>query len=253
MLEQLELDRPELVTTNMLADLLQAQGIGTAPRVVAARLRERGWLLPTPQRGVWEFAPAEVAGPYSRHDPVMPLLAYLTRHPNAECALTFQAAAWARQRADRAPTRLEVAVGSSRVAATLPSQLDPSVFTPALEPEMIRQVPVLAAESVLINMTTKPSDVRSWESAREWLPELAAELRLSELQQELAHRPKTVTARTGYLLSAMRPDLAEALTVSAPATVTWFGPREHVRRRDRTWMIVDTLLPFDPKTLEAAS
>ena len=44
---------------------VRAVGVRTATRTVATRLRERGWLLPTGQRGVWEFAPAAVAGAYS--------------------------------------------------------------------------------------------------------------------------------------------------------------------------------------------
>jgi len=65
-LEQLELYQADLVTTARLDELVRTAGIRTATRTVATRLRERGWLLPTGQRGVWEFAPAAVAGAYSR-------------------------------------------------------------------------------------------------------------------------------------------------------------------------------------------
>jgi hypothetical protein len=56
-LEQLELYQADLVTTARLDELVRTAGIRTATRTVATRLRERGWLLPTGQRGVWEFAP----------------------------------------------------------------------------------------------------------------------------------------------------------------------------------------------------
>src|ERR1035437_6125238 len=65
-LEQLELYQADLVTTARLDELVRTAGIRTATRTVATRLRERGWLLPTGQRGVWEFAPAAVAGAYRR-------------------------------------------------------------------------------------------------------------------------------------------------------------------------------------------
>jgi hypothetical protein len=68
-LERLELDDARLVTTERLAELLRQAGVRTAPRTVAARLRDRGWLLATDQRGVWEFAPAALAGAHSRIGP----------------------------------------------------------------------------------------------------------------------------------------------------------------------------------------
>jgi len=92
-LERLELDRPEIVTTADLDAILADLGITTPTRVAAARLRAAGWLLATGQRGAWEFAPAELAGPYSRHDPVTPLKSFMAGHTNVACALTFQSAA----------------------------------------------------------------------------------------------------------------------------------------------------------------
>lgn len=71
MLEELELERPQLVTASQLAELRARADVRTPLRVVASRLRDRGWLLATPQRGVWEFAPAELAGPYSSKDPLL--------------------------------------------------------------------------------------------------------------------------------------------------------------------------------------
>lgn len=51
-LEQLELDQPALVTSAELTRLLEAHGVRTPARIVAARLREEGWLLPTGRRSV---------------------------------------------------------------------------------------------------------------------------------------------------------------------------------------------------------
>ena len=41
------------------------------------RLARLGWLLPTPVRGTWEFAPAEHAGAIPDADPLLPLKALL--------------------------------------------------------------------------------------------------------------------------------------------------------------------------------
>ncbi len=251
-LEQLELDQPALVTSADLTRLLEAQGVRTPARIVAARLREEGWLLPTGRRSVWEFAPAAAAGPYSRNDPVTPLRAFLSQRPSALCGLTFQAAAWAHGIADRAPARLEVAAANADLARQLPDRLAASVFSPRLGYVQHRGVPVLPLESVLVHMTTRPSAVRSWESAREWLPDLAAELSWDALVHELEGRTAAVRARTGYLLQGMRADLAAKIhAIGVPRSKTWFGPHGPLLRHDAQWQIADTILPFDPRQLRA--
>lgn len=253
-LKRLELEQPVLVTMADLARLAEDEGVGTPVRVVAARLRERGWLLPTARRGVWEFAPGAVAGPYSRNDPVTPLRAFLAQHPQARCGLTFQAAAWAHGLADRVSARLDVAAAEARVARQLPDVLAVTVFAPKLGYERAKDVPILAVESVLVHMTSQPSAVRSWANVRDWLERLAAELVWPRLEAELEGRAVTVRARTGYLLQGVRPDLVSALASSTSIRgKSWFGPRRRLLRHDNRWQVADTVLPFDPRDLEPAS
>lgn len=252
-LERLELEQPVLVTTADLARLVGEEGVATPVRVVAARLRERGWLLPTSRRGVWEFVPAAVAGPYSRNDPVTPLRAFLAQNPQARCGLTFQAAAWAHGVADRVPARLEVAAADGSLARRLPAVLAVTVFAPRLGYELAKDVPVLTLDSVLVHMTSRPAAVRSWASAREWLAPLAAALTKLRLDAELEGREATVWARTGYLLQGLRPDLASRLASPAPSGKTWFGPRRRLLRHDSQWQVADTILPFDPRHLESVA
>lgn len=248
-LTQLELEGADLVTTARLDELVRALGIGTATRTVASRLRERGWLLPTGQRGVWEFAPGAVAGPYSRGGHTRLLRSVLARTDIA-CGLTFQAAAWAQGLADRAPARVEVAAATERDARRLPDELDVSVFAPTLGYDTAKDVPVLRPASVLVHMATTPKRVRSWASVLEWLPDVAVEAGADEVLNELRDRPATVAARVGYLLQGLRPDLADQIV--GPPTKTWFGPRRSIVRHDSRWQVADTLLPFDPRTLKAA-
>jgi hypothetical protein len=249
-LEQLELEQADLVTMSRLDELVRSAGIGTETRTVAARLRERGWLLPTGQRGVWEFVPAAVAGAYSRGGPTRLLRAALARMA-IPCGLTFQAAAWALGLADRAPARVEVAAADNRAAVRLPGALDVSVFAPRLPYGTAKGVPVLRPASVLTHMATSPSRVRSWSSALEWLPDMAAEATPDGLLAELDARAATVSARLGYLLQGLRPDIAARIT--GPTTKTWFGPRRKVIHHDSRWQVADTLLPFDPRDLEPVS
>lgn len=248
-LETLELEQMQIVTTEYLDQLVARENLRTPTRKIASRLKERGWLLPTGQRGVWEFSPAAIAGPYSSGSRTTLLAAALSRN-KLDCGLTFQAAAWARGIADRAPTRLEVAAATATVREKLPKGLNVSVFKPRLAYGQVKGVPTLAVESVLIHMVTRPSAVRSWESALEWLPGLAAEAQWDALENELEGRPRTVEARLGYLLQALRPDISER--ASPAKTKTWFGPRAKLLRHDNRWMVADTLLPFDPRTLGSA-
>lgn len=249
-IERLELEEARLVTTSDLAGILDEVGVGTAPRTVATRLRERGWLLATGQRGVWEFSPASLAGAHSRSGPTRLLRAALARHDVA-CALTFQAAAWAVGAADRVPSELEVAAATAADARRLPAGLDVSVFAPRVEVITAKGVPVLRPASVLVHMAAAPNRVRSWSSALEWLPELAAEAEPDEALRELDGRPTTVGARLGYLLQGLRPDIAQR--IDAPVTKTWFGPRGQLVRHDNRFLVADTILPFDPRALPAAA
>jgi hypothetical protein len=246
-LEQLELSGDELVTTKRLDELVRAAGIDTPTRVVAARLRERGWLLTTGHRGVWEFAPGAVAGPFSRGGPTRLLRSLLARR-NVTCGLTYQAAAWALGAADRAPLRIEVAVANERDVRWMPDELDISIFDPQLPYRTAKGVPTLQATSVLTHMASTPARVRSWSSAVEWLPDIAADITVADALTELEGRPATVGARLGYLLQGLRPDVAEK--IARPSTKTWFGPRRKLVRNDEPWKIADTILPFDPRDLE---
>lgn len=249
-LAELELADADLVTTAQLDEFLRAAGIRTETRIVAARLRKLGWLLPTGQRGVWEFAPAAVAGPYSRGGHTRLLRSVLAR-TDVACGLTFQAAAWAHGLADRAPARVEVAAATAQDARHLPSELDVSVFAPHLGYVTAKGVPTLSPPSILVHMAVSPAHVRSWVSAIEWLPDVAAEASAGDVLAELRDRPATVTARLGYLLQGLRPDIAGQLT--SPSTKTRFGPRRTMIRHDSRWQVADTLLPFDPRTLEAVA
>ncbi len=251
-LERLELERPELVTIRDLTAIAAEEGIATPAAVLASRMREKGWLLQTGQRGVWEFVPAEVAGAYSNMDPLIPLKAFSAAHPSLEPALTMQAAAWALGLANRAPSVLDVAFPKPATAVSAPDGLRMHTFAPALPTLESRGVQVLAQESLVVHMAAAPTRVPSWQSAAEWLPEVAYEMSADRVLAEVDGRKASVRARTGYLLQGMRPDISEAIMESgAPTAKVRFGPRETSMRNDERWKVADTLLPFDPRKMEA--
>lgn len=250
-LSELELNRPELITIGDLEKLVSSEGIASPARVVAARLREHGWLLATSQRGVWEFAPAEVAGAYSSADPLISIKAFALANPSIKYALTFQSAAWALGLADRVPSCIEVAF-ESQPKIKIPEKLSYSSYKPNLPIRQVKNVAVLPPESIVIHMVQRPSAVRSWKSAVEWLPDVAYEIETERLQEELHGRDASVWARTGYLLQGMRPDIAEALLKQfKPKTKVRFGTASKSIRNDERWKVADTLLPFDPRKMES--
>ncbi len=249
--EELELRRPELVTMNELEEILSETGPSVPGYVIADRLRKLGWLLETPQRGVWEFSPAENAGPYSSADPLRPLKAFALAHPQCKVALTMQTAAWALGLADRVPARIEVAF-ASRPNLKVPDEMSPSVFESSIDVAEAKGVPCLRPESIIVHMALKPTAVRSWQGALEWLPDVAYEITAAPLLYELEGRPASVRARTGYLLAGMRPDVAEEIGRDFyPRSKTRFGGRSKALRNNERWKVSDTLLPFDPEQLEA--
>lgn len=254
--EALELDEVSLVTIGLIDEIRLRAGLATPANVLAARLRARGWLLATPQRGVYEFAPGSHAGPLSRGTLTLPLQAALRAHPKPDVGLTFQSAAWALGLADRAPSRLEVAAPNAKTASRLSRVLGEGarvlVFTPHLPWETRHGVRVLSADSLLVHMAAHPRDVRSWASTLEWLPDLAASASLTRAVAEVTGRPASVATRLAYLMSGLRPDIADAVAPPLRGKV-YFGPRGRLLRHDAMRQIADTLLPFDPRTLPAVA
>lgn len=250
--EALELDQVRLVTTAVLEDLRARAGIATPARLIALRLRERGWLLATARRGVYEFAPGAHAGAVSRGDQTLALQAALAARPDWSLGLTMQSAAWALGLADRAPSRLEVAARdrdvARGVAGILGDEARVLTFAPALPMETRRGVPVMSVDSVVVHMAAHPAHVRSWQSALEWLPDLAAEVTADRVEEELTGRPRAVAVRAAYLLSGLRPDICTQVT-PAPGGKVWFGPRGPLIRHDSKLLVADTVLPFEPRTL----
>lgn len=247
--ERLELEQPEVVTLQDLASIAKDLDLRTAPPLLAYRLRERGWLLPTPTRGVWEFAPGARAGPYSRSGPLLALRAALARAPDLPLAVALSSAAWGHGLADRVPPRLELALlPGRRPPAGLERQARILPFESRLEPEPLRGVPVQRFETMLVHMAARPTHVRSWGGVVTWIADVVVEAEEPDLRHELAGRPGAVRIRLAYLLQGMWPSLADELARDK-RTKVWFGPRAKLRRHSQRLLVADSILPFDPAGL----
>ncbi len=187
-LERLELGRPQVVTPRDIEKICAEKSAATEPRIVAARLKNAGWLLPTGVRGTWEFAPAELAGAFPSYDPLLPV----------------------------------------KAKGTLS----------------------LAHEAVLVQMAERPSSVRSWSSAEEWLPHVMAEMTVDATLEELRDKSTATVQRTGYLLQGARPDIADTIfKARPPRSIAHFGQGATLRSCAK-WMIADATLPWDPGRLK---
>ena len=250
-LEDLELDSKTYVTLDELAELAKRHEVSTEPSMIASRLKKSGWLLPTKQRGVWEFASASMAGPYSKNDPLMEIKAFKLLNPGLDCYVCLQTAAWTLGLADRVPAHKELAF--SRIPRKqMPDSITAYKYTPVLEIKNVRGVSCLAPESIIVHIATKPDLVQSWESVMEWLPDVVYESELKNLITEITDKNDSVKRRTGYLLQGMYPDAADAIyeIVPKPESKIRFGARKQSVRNDEKWKISDTTLPFSPKEME---
>lgn len=245
----LELRQPTLVSLDDLARLADEAGLRTPAKVLAGRLREAGWLLPTGQRGVYEFAPGAHAGPYGHGDPFLDLrAAMLVGHRSAVIALG--SALWLHGLANRAPDRHEVAVPVNTVIPeSIKRRMRVVHFSARLEPVPLERLPVHRPATILAHLATKPGDVQGWTTFAEALPELAERSTVDDLEEELRRRPSTVRPRLAYLLSGVAPKIADVLQPSRPAQVTWFGRSRVSRRFDKRFNVADGVLPFDPRQL----
>ena len=249
-LEDLELDNKSYVTLKELQAMAERHGVRTEPTMIASRLKQSGWLIPTAQRGVWEFAPAAVAGSFSRNDPLREIRAFRIAHPQISCYLCLQTAAWAMGLADRVPEEKELAF-AELPRKHIPDNIRIFRFAPEIDIREVRGVHCLAPESMIVQLSAKPDIVKTWESVMEWLPDVVYEADLNLILKELEGRNDSVKRRTGYLLQGMYPDAAEEIwKVSSHSSKIRFGPRSAAIRNDEKWKIADTILPFSPKDLE---
>ncbi len=250
-LEELELENKTYVTTDEITVLAEKYGILSDPYLIVSRLKQSGWLLPTSQRGVWEFAPASMAGPYSKNEPLKDIKVFQKTNPETECYACLQTAAWILGFADRIPSIKELAF-SKIPRKRLPDSIKAFRYVPVIKPRKEKDVLCLGPESIIVHIASKPDIIRSWESAMEWIPDVIYETTTENILLELCDRNDSVKRRTGYLLQGIYPDASEAIysSIPKPSSKIRFGDRGSAVRNDQKWMISDTVLPFSPKEME---
>jgi predicted transcriptional regulator of viral defense system len=249
-IEELELERPELVSTSEIQELIEKFDVQVPSNRVIQRLSESGWLLKTDVRGVWEFSPAERAGSYSTGSPFLPLKAIRKKEPDRDIRVALDSAMWCHDFLDRLPSEIEVVLPpEDHVPAAIKRNYRVLRFEAHLDSVTANDVPVQRLETILVHLVDKPNNVQSWTSVFDWLPYLVEEVEKENVLVELINRSHSTKIRFAYLLSGLAPDLVEDLNIE-PAGKVWFGPQKKLRRHNAEWNVADTILPADPKELD---
>lgn len=248
-LEELELERPTIVTVDLIDELRSRLNVNSPTNRVIQELSERGWLLKTGSQGAWEFIPAERAAARSSGDPLLTVRATMAKSPDFPVALALGSAMWLHDLSDRRPEEHELAVpAGTYVPVSLRRTYRVVRYNWAIAPIRITGLPVHTTATVLVHLAHRPSDVRSWSGVLEALPELVAISNQDDIMTELEGRPHATRVRLAYLISDIAPQLVERMNVQ-PAGKVWFGPRGKLRRHSAQWNVADTILPFPPDTL----
>ncbi len=248
--EHLELERPQIVTIDQLAEVMRALGVAGKPALAAFRLRKFGWLLPTGVRGAYEFAPADRAGPISQGDALRTVRAVLAEQPALPLAAALGTALALGNLTDRGPEVPEIALATThKIPRPLRGKSARILrFDWTLPAPQRTGVPVHQPATVLVHIAHRPSHVRSWATMLEAIPELVAIAPWEDIAREVHNRPHATHVRLAYLTQSVAPTLASALGIR-PAGKVWFGSRGPLLRHDAAWNVADTVLPFAPKDL----
>src|SRR5665648_315341 len=168
-LELLELEQPQLVSSEDLARYAREADVGWSTQLLVRRLRERGWLLDTGVRGVWEFVPAARAGAYGSGDRFSQIRAALHRDPGLPLAIASESAAFLLGYSSRVPAKEVVAV--PRDVSVPPALRKGRVIRwdgPCKTAE-VYGLPVWTVDTLLVAMSSRPSAYHDWPNVGEWL------------------------------------------------------------------------------------
>ncbi len=243
LLQELELERPRVVTKIELESYATSVGLDWPVEVVVRRLREAGWLLDLKTKGAWEFAPAARAGAFSSGDPMIEFRATLARDGRSGLAVAAESAAYLLGLASRRPD--EEVIGA-RKGSRLPKALgDFRVvhWASRTEPVVKDGLPVWAVATLLAFMAAKPGGYRDWPNVGEWMGQVARNVNIDSIAAELAGQCRAAWARASYLLDrGGNREAAMNLLAFAPpgAGPFYLGRRGMPGRYDARFEVVDS-------------
>jgi hypothetical protein len=251
-LEELELEQPKLVTTQLLRSLAARRHVSVPVDELVERLRRHGWLLDLTTRGVWEFAPAARAGALGSGDPFIELRATLLRRPDLPVSVAGESAAWLQGLSGRLP-------GRQVIAAPPKLELPPALgrfrtvrHLAQLTPDTLDGLPVWRVASLLAHMAARPSSYRDWPNVGDWLTDAVARVDTDDIEHELQGQKRSTWARLAYLLDrGGRVDWARDLLAKAPpgSGPYYLGPRDRRGHFDARYDVIDSHLSAPVATM----
>lgn len=244
-LSELELENPQIVTRQMLAESVDRAGVELPVEVVAERLQRHGWLLPLRTRGAWEFAPGSRAGAFGSGDPFIELRATLARRPDFPAAVAYESAVWLHNLSDRSPDRHVLSIPKSESVPHSLRDFRVTRIQPVLDLVEIRDLPAWSLESLIVLIGARPTSFGDWPNLDSWFVSATWRGAAEAIVSELAPRSRAAWMRTGYLLEwAGNHDLADRIRDAAPAGSGPFylGARDRPGRYSSKWQVMDSLL-----------
>jgi hypothetical protein len=233
--EQLELNQPDIVSLDDIAGYVSMAGSKLVPARAAHELKKRGWLIPTTQRGFYEFSPGANAGAYSRGGKTADIKAIAAAHPETEWCYAFQSALYyhgiARQMPDE--PQLSVRVNTVRDIPVAFRKYANSAFVSHLDSEIITGNPVECIETLLVHICAKPGHVKDWFLYEEYLPSIWGECDENKVIMELKGRSVATIKRLSYLLSGVAPDFSTKINIPTKYSVRFDLPVDPILIKEK--------------------
>lgn len=245
-LGELELERPTVVTVELMTELGARAGLRLAAREAIRRLQRLGWLLPLRVRGAWELAPADRAGALPAGDPFIEVKAASIVRPDLRMGVGFDSAAFLRGLASRQPMP-EVVVfdeGSPLVRA-LSDFRRVDLTLPDEAYGVLSGLRVQTTTGLMAAIAIRPDGFHDWPGLGPWLARAADETDRHALRRLLDGRSAAAWRRAAYLLrSGGNHQAAQLILNHAPSGrgPSYLGPRRNGGVFDATTQIVDTVV-----------
>jgi predicted transcriptional regulator of viral defense system len=205
-IEQLELDQAELLTIKDIQRYaVSVDSTIQAPRI-AFELKNRGWLIPTFARGVYEFSPGANAGAYSKGGMLSNIKAVALANPEIVWCYSHQSALYFHKIVAQMPDKPQITIKCNSIK-NVPyafTKLTNNVFYSQLEPIIINGNPVEQIETLLVHICAKPSSVNDWFIYEENIRDIWYKCDIHKLHQELAKQSNNTRNRLKQLLRTIK-------------------------------------------------
>lgn len=207
--EQLELDQVQLLTIKDIQRYAVFVGSTVQATRIAFELKNRGWLLPTSARGVYEFSPGANAGAYSTGGKLLDIKAVSLANPEIKWFYSHQSALYFHKIIDQMPDKPQITIKCNSIKNVPYSftKLTHHVFDSQLEPIIINGNPVEQLETLLVHICAKPTSVNDWFIYEENIRNIWALCNIDKLRQELNEQSHNTKIRLKKLLRSIKNEV----------------------------------------------